>query len=162
MVRQGTFNPTGRSGLVPGHPKVENSKKPVILLVDDEADVRRFIRTGLENAGYRVLEAEGGKAALLALADMDDPIGVLVTDVLMPYMHGNELLKRARSIRPDLKAVFISGHSRNILNQLTLVPEDAPFLQKPVKTVDLVSAIEAFAAERDHASEKAKRDISYT
>ncbi len=82
-----------------------------VLLVEDDEAVRRLARHILAERGYRVLEAEGGPAALELAARYTGPLDVLVTDVVMPRMDGRELHERLCALRPGLPAVFMSGYA---------------------------------------------------
>jgi two-component system cell cycle sensor histidine kinase/response regulator CckA len=112
-----------------------------ILVVDDELVVRTLIRRQLEAEGYPVLEAQGGREAVQILLDRSIPIALLVTDVLMPYMNGRELATRASIIRPDLRVLFISAYSSNLLIDLGVAPNGADFLRKPFQHGELPARI---------------------
>ena len=117
--------------------------KPIILVVDDEREIRNDLRRCLESCGYEILEADSGRAALEHISDPAIRIDLLIADVVMPAMHGTELLKRAQPIRPEMKAVMISAHSRHILSQLAMIPATTPFLQKPIKPATLSALIDS-------------------
>jgi signal transduction histidine kinase/CheY-like chemotaxis protein len=102
-----------------------------ILLVEDEAAVRRLARRVLEQVGYTVLEAPDGPEALRLVDRWDGDIDLAVTDVIMPGMSGQELSARLRATRPWLKILYVSGYTDDaILQHGTLLPNTA-FLQKP-------------------------------
>jgi CheY-like chemotaxis protein len=105
-----------------------------VLLVEDEDQVRRFVRRALERAGYTVLEARNAGEALLIFEQHETPIHVLVTDVVMPRMTGAQLAERLRRIRAELPVVFVSGYSQEHLSKSEMGPRDG-FLAKPM-TVD--------------------------
>lgn len=107
----------------------------MILLVDDDDDVRETSADMLEELGYRVLQASSGAEALALLNDRPD-LDVMVTDIRMPGMSGLELSDRARGVRQDLKIILISGY---------FLPQAIPqrFLQKPFRTHELDQAIQA-------------------
>ena len=115
----------------------ETKPFPTILVVDDEKVVRGLIRVQLEAAGYPVLEAAGGREALQLILDQGAPIGLLITDVLMPFMNGRELATRVSVIRPDLKVLFISAYSADILSGFGLGPPGVEVLRKPFKHGEL-------------------------
>ena len=100
-----------------------------ILFVEDEPALRRFGRRILERAGYRVIEAIDGEAALVILQSHRETIDVLVTDVTMPHMSGGELAERVRQVHPDMPILFVSGHASEDENRLDL--ESSRWLQKP-------------------------------
>jgi CheY-like chemotaxis protein len=109
----------------------------MILVVEDNADVRAFVVKQLHDLGYRVAEAKDGPSALSALADAM-PIDLLLTDVIMPGgMTGRQLSDEATRRRPDLKTLFISGYTEDsIVHQGKLDP-GVNFLSKPFRRRDL-------------------------
>jgi two-component system cell cycle sensor histidine kinase/response regulator CckA len=86
--------------------------RETILLVDDEASVRKFLSRILAKEGYQVLEARDGEDALARSEAFKGAIHLLVTDVMMPVMNGKDLADRLCVMRPDIKVLFISGYSR--------------------------------------------------
>src|SRR5437867_6888891 len=92
----------------------------MILLVEDEPEVRTLAREYLEEHGFRVLVAPSGSAALDLVEREEGSIHLLVTDVVMPQMSGPELANRATAVRPSLKVLYMSG-----LMGKTLVDEGA-------------------------------------
>jgi CheY-like chemotaxis protein len=104
-----------------------------ILVVDDEPAARNAVCHILARRGYEVIEAENGFDALRAYEDREGEIDLLVTDIIMPKMAGYELAQRLRTRRPDLKVLFVSGYSLEVLSREHGVAADirASFLQKP-------------------------------
>jgi CheY-like chemotaxis protein len=109
----------------------------MILVVEDNADVRAFVVKQLLDLGYRVTEAKDGPSALGALEE-STPVDLLLTDVIMPGgMTGRQLSDEARRRRPDLKTLFISGYTEDsIVHQGKLDP-GVNFLSKPFRRRDL-------------------------
>lgn len=87
----------------------------VILVAEDDDDVRAYTAEILRELGYRVIEAPDGAAALSLVEQPDQPIDLLFTDVVMPNMSGQELASRAQAIRPGLKVLYTSGYTRNAI-----------------------------------------------
>jgi two-component system cell cycle sensor histidine kinase/response regulator CckA len=119
-----------------------------VLVVEDEQAVRKVTRRFLENAGFEVLEADGGSEAL-AILDEEAQIDVMLTDVVMPGISGPELARRAVAEHANLGVVFCSGYPRGSLD----AREDLPtwsMLSKPFSSHELVEAICA-ASERNSA-----------
>jgi CheY-like chemotaxis protein len=104
---------------------------PPILIVDDEKAIRDIVRDWLLSAGYPVLEAEDGKTALRLVTQRNLRIGLLITDVIMPQMNGRELADRVSWIRPDLRVLFISAYTSDVLMGLGLCPSGVDLLRKP-------------------------------
>ena len=82
---------------------------PVVLVVDDDPDVREVLALALRGDGMMVIEAATGGEALRILGG-DPTIGTLLTDIMMPGITGITLAERAATLRPDLKIIFISAY----------------------------------------------------
>ena len=91
-----------------------NDGSVAILVVEDEEGVRRYSTDALRDLGYRVLEADGAKAAL-EIIDAEPDIAILFTDVVMPDMNGRRLAEAALERRPALKVLFTTGYTRNAI-----------------------------------------------
>ena len=103
----------------------------VILVVEDQDEVRRLTRRMLEARGYAVLAAASGPDALQVAERHKGQIDLLVTDVVMPGMHGHELALLLEPTRPEMKVLYVSGYpDASIVHQGLLKPGLA-FLQKP-------------------------------
>ncbi len=102
-----------------------------ILLVEDEDGVRALACKILENSGYHVTTAENGAQALRILDGMQEPLHMLLTDVVMPGLSGAKLAEAALAARPDLKVLFISGHSDDVLTHHGELDPETNFLEKP-------------------------------
>jgi two-component system, cell cycle sensor histidine kinase and response regulator CckA len=114
-----------------------------ILLVEDEPAIRQAAERALVQAGYTVLSAETGAAALHKSRANEGPIHLLLTDVVMPEMSGKDLASQLASERPELKVLYMSGYTDNaIVHDGTLDP-DVLFLQKPFVPVTLLARVRA-------------------
>jgi len=102
-----------------------------ILLVEDEATVRRLAREYLELQGYTVLEAADGAAALQISRAKKGPIHLLLTDVIMPGMTGRELANQMFHSRPDMKVLYMSGYTENVIGHNGTLDAGIVLLQKP-------------------------------
>jgi PAS domain S-box-containing protein len=102
-----------------------------ILLVEDEATVRRLAREYLELQGYSVLEASDGAAALQISRVQKGPIHLLLTDVIMPGMTGRELATQLAKSRPDMKVMYMSGYTENAIGHNGMLDAGIVLLQKP-------------------------------
>src|SRR5262249_11693864 len=111
-----------------------------ILVCEDDNLVQTLIQAILTESGYRVLSASRAQEALDLAESHDGPISVLVTDVVMPQMSGPELVERIAPIRPDLKILFLSGYSGEMLRNRAL-PEGSAFLEKPFDEASLLESI---------------------
>jgi hypothetical protein len=113
---------------------------PTILLVDDEDSVRKLLHGYLSREGYQLLEARNPEEALLIAEVYQEPIHVLVTDVVMPAMTGPQLAERLAPIRPDMKVLFVSGYSHNILAHHR-IDRSANVLSKPFPASELLRCV---------------------
>ena len=113
----------------------------VILLAEDEPSVRDFTKRALERAGYTVLTARDGEEALQASRAWTDPIDVLLTDVVMPGMHGPELAYRIRQERPTIGILYISGYAEDAVATGGEFSTPGGFLSKPFTTDALIRAL---------------------
>jgi PAS domain S-box-containing protein len=113
----------------------------MILVVEDSPTVRQVTVGILRGLGYRVQEAEDGHAALAILKEAGE-IDLLFTDLIMPNgIDGQELLRRARALRPGLKALFASGYSEQFLKGRGPGEAGVPLLNKPYRTRSLAEAV---------------------
>jgi two-component system, cell cycle sensor histidine kinase and response regulator CckA len=108
---------------------------PVILAVDDDQAVLSLLGKILTNAGYRVLLADGGWKAIRAFESSDEPVQLLLTDVIMPDLTGPVVAERLRARQPSLKVLFISGFHDADLVQKFVARKGFTLLPKPF-TVD--------------------------
>jgi CheY-like chemotaxis protein len=112
-----------------------------ILVVEDSHAVRRVAVNILKQLGYRVREAEDGPRAL-AILEAPGEIDLLFTDLIMPNgIDGQELLRRARALRPGLKALFTSGYSEQFIKGRGPTEAGVPLLSKPYRTQKLAEAV---------------------
>jgi len=109
----------------------EAGGRETVLMVEDEASVRKVVRRFLEKLGYNVLEAEDGHRALALVEASDEPIDLLLSDVVMPGMDGRDLLERVRRLRPAVGVLFMSGYTDDVLAQRGTLDQQTPFIQKP-------------------------------
>jgi DNA-binding NtrC family response regulator len=121
---------------------------PTILLVDDDDGVRRILRKVLEAQPYRVLENGSPQTACAVFDANPADIDLLVTDLKMPGMSGQEVAAHVWSTRPDLGVIFISGYTDHTYAD-TLNGPRSRFLEKPFASdVLLQKVIELLAATR--------------
>lgn len=102
-----------------------------ILLVEDETSVRDLTAKMLEHQGYKVIQAKEGISALSLFKENKDNIDLIITDVVMPFLNGVDLVEKIKPDWPKMKVLFISGHVDSILRQHNLSNEGYHFLKKP-------------------------------
>jgi two-component system, cell cycle sensor histidine kinase and response regulator CckA len=125
-------------------PQLDSLKSPTtVLLVEDNAQVRKWLHSRLERHGYNLLEACDGVDAMVIAELHHGPIHILVTDVVMPRMDGPTLVKTLLPLRPDVRVLYISGFPAPILERQASLGPEAGYLQKPFRTAQLLERIEA-------------------
>ncbi|HAR32915.1 MAG TPA: hypothetical protein DCR95_02170 [Desulfobacter sp.] len=102
-----------------------------ILLVEDEPSILRMTRMMLERMGYKVLGAGTPGGAIALAREYAGQIHLLMTDVVMPEMNGRDLAGNLLVLYPDLKRLFMSGYTANLIAQHGLLAEGVNFIQKP-------------------------------
>ncbi len=129
----------------PPSPRPDQVREPVggtVLVVEDEAPVRRITARILRDAGYRTIEAgEGVEALALLEASENEDLSLLVTDIVMPKMSGRELTERVREDRPNLPVLFMSGYTDDIVVRHGVATADYSFLAKPFNRETLLAAV---------------------
>jgi CheY-like chemotaxis protein/anti-sigma regulatory factor (Ser/Thr protein kinase) len=112
-----------------------------VLLVEDEPALLQIVRETLGSLGYTVLAASSPGDAILLCEAHPGEIHVLVTDVVMPTMNGNELRGRLERMKPGLRTLFMSGYTANTVTHRGIVDADLFFIQKPFTREALASKI---------------------
>lgn len=121
----GTFNPT----------------RETILLVDDHASVRKLLGSILRSDGYSVLEAEGGSQAIEVCHRYRDKIHLLLTDIVMPQMHGHTLAEHIVALRPGIQILYMSGYMDPSAFKQLQPQGDEHFLKKPCDIIEVTRKV---------------------
>ena len=111
-----------------------------ILIVDDEEPIRRFVDRVLRDSGHITFTASDGVEAI-ALAQKEEVFDVVVTDLMMPGMAGDELARRLRQDEPRLKVLYLTGHSDRLFTEKATLWQDESFLEKPCSVKGLNEAV---------------------
>ena len=112
-----------------------------ILIVEDEAKLRRLFEATIPSMGYRVTTAANGNEALVLVEERGLKPDLVITDVVMPGMGGVELVERLRKNQPDLRVLFMSGYTDNAIVHQGILDPGTPFIQKPFHIKDLAVKI---------------------
>jgi CheY-like chemotaxis protein len=118
-----------------------------VLVVDDEEPIRVFVGRVLRRLDCDIATAADGSEAI-AIAAAEGPFDLLVTDMLMPGIPGDELARRLRLAHPALKILYLTGYSDRLFEQRNLLWEDEAFLDKPVTIQGLLEAVSLLLEER--------------
>jgi CheY-like chemotaxis protein len=102
-----------------------------VLVVEDQEEVRSYAVHVLKAYGYQVLAAHDGPSALTAAETHPGPIHVLLTDVVLPGMNGKQLADRLTGLRPELKVLYTSGYTRDVIAHRGVLDADVAYLAKP-------------------------------
>jgi CheY-like chemotaxis protein len=112
-----------------------------VLLVDDDEQIRLYVERVLRNGGYRTVSAKDGiEAADVAMAE--GPFDVLITDLVMPEVDGEELGRRLRQRQPDLPILYLTGFSDLLFAERCPLPDGEAFLDKPCTPTRLLELVE--------------------
>ncbi len=114
-----------------------------ILLVEDDVQIRGMVRSILSRKGYRVLEAKSGADALKVSGGHGETIHVLLTDMIMPKMNGRELAAQLKPLRPEMKVLYMSGYTDNVITRFNVLDAGLVLLQKPFTPGTLLRRIRA-------------------
>jgi PAS domain S-box-containing protein len=121
-----------------------------ILLVEDEPMVRNIARTTLEMSGYKVIEAANGREALHIVDQKQEPIDLVLTDVIMPQMGGRELAAHLSARLPATKILYMSGYTDDALMHHGVLETNIAFLEKPFTPDTLSHKVRDLLEQKDH------------
>jgi PAS domain S-box-containing protein len=113
----------------------------MVLIVEDQEQVRIMTREILKRHGYTVLEAPDGETAMTLARSYEGPIDLLITDVIMPGMHGKELYERLRAMRSEIRVLYMSGYPSDVIGYHGVLDADVNFIQKPFTVRDFTNRI---------------------
>jgi two-component system cell cycle sensor histidine kinase/response regulator CckA len=133
--------------LEPSLPPLDRSPhEETILVVEDEEVVRQLLTSVLEDAGYNVMCAGSPNNAIALVRGHAGAIQLLVTDVVMPEMHGPDLARLLTAMKPDMKVLFVSGYSENDISDQGVIEPHLDVLQKPFTQQILIRKISSMLA----------------
>jgi len=120
----------------------DESKKKTIFVVEDEPTLRALVRRVLERGGYDVIEASSGLAALQLWKEKKTPVDLLLTDMVMPDgISGRQLAEKLKADNPNLKVIYTTGYSPELMGKDVALTEGVNFLQKPYPPQKLVQTV---------------------
>ena len=130
------------------------SRGETVLLAEDEASILEMTTRMLKGLGYRVFSASSPEEAIVLARENSGEIDLLITDVVMPQMNGRELAKRAGRFNPNLKCLFISGYTADVIAHHGVLDDYVHFLQKPFTRKELSENVRNCLESNDHISGK--------
>ncbi|HYA88049.1 MAG TPA: PAS domain S-box protein [Nitrospirota bacterium] len=110
-----------------------------VLLVEDDANMRRVTKDVLKEFGYTVLEAIDGEDAVRVFHENRERVRIVLCDLIMPKMNGQETFEELIKIRPDIKTIFMSGYTAEIISQKGILEKGMNFISKPMSLTDLLN-----------------------
>lgn len=122
--------------------KAQSHSATNILVVDDDHGVLKLLEFALQDAGYSVLSADGGRKAIGVFEGCSDPVHLLLTDVIMPDLTGPVLAERLRQRQPDLQVLFMSGFHDAELVQRFVTNKGFNLLPKPFTVESLLRSVQ--------------------
>ena len=122
-------------------PEGSQEGSETILLLEDSDQVRDLVLALLKREGYAVLVAESGKKALEILRTHDGPVHMLLTDVVMPEMNGKQFVAQAVLSHPQIRVLYMSGYTDEVLDHHGILDPDVSFIQKPFTIQALSSKV---------------------
>jgi CheY-like chemotaxis protein len=124
----------------------ENVAQASVLVVEDEASLRRLICISLEKRNYRVLAAKDGEEALEIFRRRGTQIQLIVSDLVMPQMDGLELKAQILALRSDVKFLFMSGYAEHVVEKHDESLKGCAFLEKPFLPEELILKVSGMLA----------------
>ncbi|MBU3937485.1 MAG: PAS domain S-box protein, partial [Proteobacteria bacterium] len=112
-----------------------------ILIAEDDESLRTLAVTALTRFGYTVIEAVDGEEAVQKFKKNQTAIKLLLFDIVMPKMNGQEAYEAIRNIRPDIKAIFMSGYAPEMIREKAALESTAPLLAKPLSPTELLKKV---------------------
>jgi CheY-like chemotaxis protein/two-component sensor histidine kinase len=132
----------------PDGEKMETVSSPekgeeTLLFAEDDNEVRAFTREVLVEYGYAVIEASDGEDAIKKFEENGDKIQLLLLDVIMPKKNGKEVYEEIKKVKPDVKVLFMSGYTADVIHKKGIVEEGLDLILKPVSPTVLLNKIRA-------------------
>lgn len=112
-----------------------------IALVEDNESVRKLAQVLLKQNGYNVLVSENGEDAMNMLNNHEGPVSLMLTDVIMPGINGRDAYQMSRKKHPDLKVLYMSGYTSNVIAHHGVLEQGVQFIQKPFTVLQLLTKV---------------------
>lgn len=112
-----------------------------ILIAEDEEIVNQFLTGVLQRAGYTIISASNGEEAVTRFKEHNSAISLVISDVVMPKKNGRQICEEIRGLRPDIKFIFISGYTADIILQKGILEEGVDFVTKPFSKNEILRKV---------------------
>ena len=116
-------------------------QKKTILVVEDEESLRILLKETLEYLGYNVYQASNGREAVKLYSDIKDKVDLIILDMVMPEMNGEETFYKLREINPDARIILSSGYSVDEKTRELIGKGALGFIQKPYRVNEIEEAL---------------------
>jgi two-component system, cell cycle sensor histidine kinase and response regulator CckA len=149
------YFPRSEESVSPVHKPEEKIPRgtETVMVVEDEAALRELTCVLLEDAGYTVLESSGAEEAIETAKDLQRNIDLLLTDIVMPRLDGRELANQMVSLRPNLKVLFMSGYTDDVIVHRGVLTQGTILVQKPFTKRTLLQKVrETLDSQVPHSS----------
>lgn len=107
-----------------------------MLIAEDDTAVREHTLNMLEDFGYKVIQASDGEEAVRKFIENKEAIELLVFDIIMPKKNGKEAFEEIKKLRPDIKVLFVSGYTADIIHRKGILETGLDFMVKPIAPTD--------------------------
>ncbi len=137
--------------------KMRTCGNGTLLIAEDDEGVRRFLEKLLWGTGYTVLLAADGEEAIRKYHENRDAVDMLILDVVLPEKNGREVHDHIIADRPDIQALFISGHTDDIITAAGISDDNIQFLSKPLDAEELLAIVRANLARNGNGPEEQQK-----
>lgn len=120
----------------------------VILLIEDDENVRNYIKTVLEEVNYRVIEAKNGQEGIDKFIENIEIIQLILLDLIMPTKNGKEIMEEIQKINSRIKHIFMSGYTSDIIFERGIIDKEIEYLAKPISPINLLQKVKEVLSKR--------------
>lgn len=136
---------------------VGSHTREIVLVVEDDAEVRSYLVETLEYLGYSVIEAGNGEQAITVFETLLAKVDLVLTDVVMPGMNGRQLAEKLKARDPELKVLFMTGYSRNAIVHQGRLDDGVALVQKPINQKILAEKLREVLDRPAHEHQRSHR-----
>lgn len=127
--------------------RIIKSRNETVLIVEDEQQVRELVIEILKPMGFNILSAENGQKAIDYIRTNSDSIGLLISDIILPDLNGKIIYDELSKVKPEIKSLFMSGYTAEVISSENFENEKFNFIQKPFLMDDFIHKIEKILDE---------------